>query len=119
MVSRKEHTQSLSLQGMGGRWVTHRQSAKGEIKEDICYISSDRRRAKKVHFRRGSSRGVKQFTVEETETTQCNHKGQGPAQRAARTVMKPSELDKTLYTRIESSIVLDQKARFCALGLGG
>lgn len=38
MVSRKQHTQSQSLQGKGGEWVTCRQSASGEIKEDIPYI---------------------------------------------------------------------------------
>lgn len=40
MVSKKEHTQSRSLQGKGGGRVTRRQRAKGEIKEDIGYISS-------------------------------------------------------------------------------
>lgn len=37
MVSRKEHTQSESARE-GGGWVTCRQSANGEIKEDIPYI---------------------------------------------------------------------------------
>ena len=71
MVSRREHTQSQSLQGEGGRRVTPRQSAKGEIKENIRY--EDRGGAKKVCFRRGRSRGgLKHFTVEEAEKMQSN-----------------------------------------------
>lgn len=50
--------------------MTRGQSAKGEINEDMRYMSSDGGRAKKVRFRRGRSRGVKHFTVAEAETMQ-------------------------------------------------
>lgn len=44
---------------------------------------------------------VEQFTTEEAETMQmqCNHKGQDPIWKAARTVTKPSVLAKMLYTK--------------------